>query len=278
MFNKMVKPILLYGCEIWGMGNFDVLERIQLKFYKYIFNLKKSTPSYMIYGELGAAPLYIDIQTRIISFWCNLIQNSEKNKLSSIVYKAIYELQSQKEIKSKWIENVKNILCSNGFSGVWYSQSFINSTWLQKALKQKLNDIFIQNWNSQVQSTSESNIYKIYKTKFEQSIYISILSTSLCKSFIRFRTRNHRLPIEVGRWSGIPINQRICSFCNELGDQIHYLLTCKHFESERKRYLKRYYYVRPNIIKFDQLMKLKKVAELKNLCRFINVISKSIRS
>ena len=40
MFNEMVKPILLYGCEIWGMGNFDVLERIQLKFYKYIFNLK----------------------------------------------------------------------------------------------------------------------------------------------------------------------------------------------------------------------------------------------
>ena len=211
-------------------------------------------------------------QTRIISFWCNLIQNSEKDKISSIVYKAIYELQSQKEIKSKWIENVKNILCSNGFSGVWYSQSFINSTWLQKALKQKLNDIFIQNWNSQVQSTSESNIYKIYKTKFEQSKYISILSTSLCKSFIRFRTRNHRLPIEVGRWSGIPINQRICFFCNELGDEFHYLLTCKHFESERKRYLKHYYYVRPNIIKFDQLMNLKKVAELKNLCRFINVI------
>ena len=226
----------------------------------------------MIYGELGASPLYIDIQTRIISFWCNLhvIQNSEKDKLSSIVYKAIYELKEQKEIKSKWIENVKYILCSNGFSGIWYSQSFINSTWLQKALKQKLNDIFMQNWNSQVQSTSESNIYKIYKTKFEQSKYIFILSTSLCKSFIKFRTRNHRLPIKVGRWSGIPINQRICSFCNELGDEFHYLLTCKHFEPERKRYLKSYYY--------DQLMNLKKVAELRNLCRFINVISKSIRS
>ena len=31
MFNKMVKPVILYGCEIWGMENFDVLERIQLK-------------------------------------------------------------------------------------------------------------------------------------------------------------------------------------------------------------------------------------------------------
>ena len=99
----------------------------------------------MIYGELGATQLYNDIQTRVISFWCNLIQNS-------VVYKTVSELQEQKEIKSQWIENVK---CSNGFSGVWYSQSFINATWLQKALKQKLNDIFIQNWNWQVKSTSD---------------------------------------------------------------------------------------------------------------------------
>ena len=23
LFNKIVKPVLLYGCEIWGYGNFD---------------------------------------------------------------------------------------------------------------------------------------------------------------------------------------------------------------------------------------------------------------
>jgi hypothetical protein len=28
LFDKMVKPILLYGCEIWGFGNNDVLEKV----------------------------------------------------------------------------------------------------------------------------------------------------------------------------------------------------------------------------------------------------------
>lgn len=276
MFNKMIKPILLYGCEAWGTGNIDVLERIQLKFYKYIFNLKKSTPSYMIYGELGATPLYIDIQVRLVSFWCKLIENSDKHKLSSFVYDAIYELHQHNQIKSVWIETVKDILCSNGFSGVWYSQSFINRTWLQNALKQKLNDVFIQNWTSQIQCTSENNIYKVFKTSFEQSKYISILPTALCKLFMRFRTRNHRLPIETGRWSSIPVNQRLCSYCNELGDEFHYLLTCKHFETERKHYLKRYYYTHPNIIKFEQLMNLKKYDDLIKLCIFIKRITKNI--
>lgn len=32
---KTIRPILLYGSEIWGHGNVEMLERIQLKFYKY---------------------------------------------------------------------------------------------------------------------------------------------------------------------------------------------------------------------------------------------------
>ena len=32
LFNKTVKPILLYGAEVWGIGKLDMLERIQLKF------------------------------------------------------------------------------------------------------------------------------------------------------------------------------------------------------------------------------------------------------
>ena len=32
LFEKLVKPIRLYGCEVWGFGNVDVIERVQLKF------------------------------------------------------------------------------------------------------------------------------------------------------------------------------------------------------------------------------------------------------
>jgi hypothetical protein len=57
LFDQMVKPILLYGCEIWGFGNNDLLEKVHLKFCKMILNLKTSTPNYMIYGELGRYPV-----------------------------------------------------------------------------------------------------------------------------------------------------------------------------------------------------------------------------
>ena len=48
LFEKTIKPILLYGCEIWGFGNNPTIERVHLKFLKIIFRLKRLTPSFMI--------------------------------------------------------------------------------------------------------------------------------------------------------------------------------------------------------------------------------------
>jgi hypothetical protein len=39
LFDKVVAPVLLYGCEIWRFENLDIIERVHLKVLKYIFNL-----------------------------------------------------------------------------------------------------------------------------------------------------------------------------------------------------------------------------------------------
>ena len=59
LFDKMIKPILLYGCEVWGFSDNDILEKIHLKYCKILLNLKTSTLSYMVYGELKGDILYI---------------------------------------------------------------------------------------------------------------------------------------------------------------------------------------------------------------------------
>ena len=86
-----------------------------------------------------------------------------------------------------------------------------------------------------------------------------------------FRSRNHRFPVELGRWYGKPLNERICHFCNsDLGDEYHYLLACSKFDMERKQYLKPYYYKRPNVLKYHEIMNTKNDSLLKNICRFID--------
>ena len=277
VFNRTVKPILLYGSEIWGFGNCKIIERVHLRFIKYIFKLKKSTPSHMIYGELGIFPIITEIQARIISFWGKLIENSPTPKLSSALYNIIYYMHDHKQLKSQWLDNVKSLLCTYGYSGVWYSQSFINAIWLNRSFTQKLKDSYIQEWYSKIDTSSGSNNYRLFKTKFETSSYINCMSKYFCRRFLSFRTRNHRFPVEVGRWYNTRINERKCHLCNnDLGDEYHYLLICPEFESERKKYLKPYYYKRPNVVKYSEIMNTNNEKMLKQLCLFIDFLLKTV--
>ena len=220
-----------------------MVERVQLKFYKNILNLKKLTPSFMIYGELGVTPLEIDIKTCILSFWAKLIEGIENDKLSSTVYVIIYEMHKNRLIKSCWIDNVKKLLNSLGFSGFGKDQYFLNAKWLSKAANHRLKDMFIQEWLTHIDISSQTNTYRILKQTFQHSAYISSLPYKLCKVMIKFRTRNHRLPVETGRWQGVPFNGRKCHGCPaERGDEYHYLFICPQFNEKRMKYLKKYYY------------------------------------
>ena len=59
-FDSIVELILLYGLEMSGFENTIDIERIHLQFCKNILHLRKSTPNYMVYGELGRFPLSIN--------------------------------------------------------------------------------------------------------------------------------------------------------------------------------------------------------------------------
>jgi hypothetical protein len=53
LFDKVINPILLYSCEIWGDENVEIIEKVHLKFLKFILSLKSSTICCMVYGESG---------------------------------------------------------------------------------------------------------------------------------------------------------------------------------------------------------------------------------
>ena len=271
LFEKTVKPILLYGCEIWGFGNIDVIEQVQLRFFKYLFNLKTTTPNYMIYGEFGIFPIKIDIYTRMITFWGKLVE-TQNSKLSSLVYKIVFSMYNHSNFNSDWIGSIRNILIECGLPYIWDSQEVFSIKWLKSFVKQKLKDIFINEWTSKV---NESTHYKLFKTTFKFETYFKKLTDKESKLLLKFRTRNHRLPVEVGRWNKIELRERKCVFCkNDIGDEYHYILICPYLKLSRKQYINPYYFKRPNTIKFFQLMNSGSKKELKQLCKFVKLIMK----
>ena len=42
LVDALVVPILLYGCEVWGFQNMDIVERIHLEFINLVLGVNKS--------------------------------------------------------------------------------------------------------------------------------------------------------------------------------------------------------------------------------------------
>ena len=89
LFDCIVIPILLYGCEIWGFENSVCFENVHLRFLKYLTSLRKSTPNFMVYGEFGRFPLINIIKHSMICFWAKLL-TGKSSKLCFLVSRLIF--------------------------------------------------------------------------------------------------------------------------------------------------------------------------------------------
>ena len=69
LFDVLVAPVLLNGCEVWGHKSCPKLEQLQLRFCKYILAVGKRAFNYMVYGELGVFPSNIKIKLRAGTYW-----------------------------------------------------------------------------------------------------------------------------------------------------------------------------------------------------------------
>lgn len=275
MFDKAVVPILLYGAEIWGYEKFDILERVHLKFCKHILKLKNSTPNVMIYGELGRYPISLYAKLRMINFWCRLLDNTNEDKLSCILYKLLYINYNNYGIGNKWMLFIKKIFDECGMSNVWHCQDYFNKKWIKLSIEQKLKDQFRQEWCADLHQSAKSLCYRIFKTEFKFEKYLSILPFNFLYTLCKFRCGNHRLPVETGRWQTIPRSERSCHLCSsrDIGDEFHYIMSCNFFNIEREKYLPHYCKKNANIIKFKNVFSSENVVELEKLCRFIRYIS-----
>ena len=91
LFNALVKPVLLYACEIWGpellsyKTHYDksTVEQVHVKFCKQTLNVPWYTENIACREELGRYPFSIDIKASIFRYWqrlkhsCNNVLLSE---------------------------------------------------------------------------------------------------------------------------------------------------------------------------------------------------------
>ena len=249
---------MTYGSELWGFTNFEIIEKLQLKFIKMLLRLKQSTPSYMIYGELGICPISVKVKTRMLMYWFKLLKSRSENKLSFILYSFLHKLFINGTYKNQYLSCIEKLLIEVGLHTLWTSQNTndINVVWFKSHVKRTFTDIFIQEWYSKIEKDSVYCSYKIFKNTFKQEEYIRLLPKNCVIELFRFRTTNNPLPVNRLRFIGVERHERICNKCNlnDIGDEFHYLLVCPFFKRKRQLIFDKYYYEKPNTFKLYNLL------------------------
>ena len=108
-----------------------------------------------------------------------------------------------------------------------------------------------------------------YDFMFEK--YLIDLPDALKYIVCKFRSVDHKLPIETGRYTRIPRNERVCKMCNsgQLGDEFHFCLECPALKELRNTFLPANIYKRPNVINFGRILNIKNKITLVNVAKFI---------
>ena len=115
LFDTLVKPIILFNSEIWGININKELEQFHLSFMKIILGVKISTNNCLIYAETGIYPLYIYLYIRIVKYWVKILPASQH----------IYIYIIYNKCPSFWSLFVRKILYEYGFGYVWEANTIL---------------------------------------------------------------------------------------------------------------------------------------------------------
>ena len=173
---------------------------------------------------------------------------------------------------NNWVSNVKKILCNYGFPDV-FNENSINQNVFPYVFKRRVIDTFIQEWAATLESSPVLYNYKCFKLNFGYESYLDILPCKYRFYFCRLRLSVHPLRIQTGRYArnNTPREQRYCLSCNkfDLEDEYHFVCVCPFFQNIRIQYIKKYYFVKPSMFKFTDLLSTNNRNVLINLSKYI---------
>lgn len=176
---------------------------------------------------------------------------------------------------SKWMEFVRNTLFANGFGYVWIEQAVnTNVNQFKSEFKERICNQFVQTWQNIVSNSSKCSLYREIKIDFQLEPYLFRVPFYLSKYLLKFRTCNHKLDIEAGRYINLEKNERHCRNCNlnTIGDEFHLFYECQNESiiAVGNQYIPRNVLGNFNMFKFVNLLKkLDNIAFCTRKCKFL---------
>ena len=142
---------LLYGSEIWDFESRNQIEKIHLRFCKFVLGVGQSANSASVLGECGRLPFHIKYNKRFVKYWLKLLRSPQRSLLQTC-----YKMQTDFDAiyKRDWVTNFRKVLFSDVFGLVWITQGVGDEELFMKSVVLRLTNIGKQTWNSEIDISS----------------------------------------------------------------------------------------------------------------------------
>ena len=161
IFDTQVQPVIPYSAEIWGLHRLSNVERVHTFARKRYLNVPLKVPNKFVYGETGRYPLYVNNAVRCIRCWLRILK-LDSARLPKQAYIMLFNMDERG--KNCWATSVRNILFSLGFGYVWLQQGIGCDRVFIAIFKQRLTDIYKQEWSASILQKDMYAKYRDFKT------------------------------------------------------------------------------------------------------------------
>ena len=159
IFDHTIKPILLYGCEMWGSFNTQtarfrknsleldeiyskaLCEKLHIKFCRYILGVHKKSAKFAVLAELGRFPMGYNIISQMLNYWHRLENLDDSFPLLQAAYN-VDKLNFRNKLSS-WCGSIN--LLFRYFPELMKVQHATSSLFKTKC-KKYLQEQFLNNW------------------------------------------------------------------------------------------------------------------------------------
>ncbi len=241
-YSALVEPILLYGCEIWGVealenksnqkflsGQHHILgaEKLEIKLYKFLLGVPNGTSNIGVRSEIAYTPMRIRVVSQILKFYYRM-------KLGSV-----------NTLLDQTFINVSNIGI-NPFSKILALLADckipLPNPKQPHEIKQRVKKvvphaetIMMENWDIGITKNRKLETYDKIKESHDREGYLDFVNDRNLRKYLSLlRLSCHSLAIETGRYKNIPREERLCIFCqlDEIEDEQHFIF-CPLYEQLR---------------------------------------------
>ena len=140
LFDTGVLPILNYGSEVWGYGDFSKCDIVMNRAMRFFLGVHRFAPTAGVQGEMGWMSLKYRRYLQMIKFWNRLIQMD-----SSRLTKRIF-VWCNMHTRHSWGADIKKIAQNLELSCIYNSRDIFN----EQEVKVRLLNLMKIDWQQQV--------------------------------------------------------------------------------------------------------------------------------